>query len=122
MEAFISGKPPGKIDYRVLGDDQVERWIESSWSLEHNAAGKLLKSFATNLDITERKRAELALRYSEAFNRSIIESSPNCIKVLDLEGNLLSMQSGQELLGIEDIRPFLNKSWLDFWTDRKSVV
>ena len=66
------------------------------------------------VDITERKRAEIALRESEAFSRSIIKSSPDCIKVLDLEGNLLSMESGQELLGIEDIEPFLNKSWFDF--------
>jgi diguanylate cyclase (GGDEF)-like protein/PAS domain S-box-containing protein len=66
-------------------------------------------------DITSRKQAEESLRESEAFNRSIIKSSPDCIKVLDLEGNLLSMQSGQELLGIEDIRPFLNTSWIAFW-------
>ena len=64
---------------------------------------------------TERKLAETTLRASEEFNRSIIESSPDCIKVLDLDGNLLSMLSGQALLGIEDIRPFLNKSWFDFW-------
>ena len=69
-------------------------------------------------DITERKQAEQALRESEAFSRSILKSSPDCVKVLDLEGNLLSMQSGQELLGIEDIQPFLNKSWLEFWTGK----
>ena len=66
-------------------------------------------------DITERKKIEMALRESEAFNRSIIDSSPDCIKVIDLEGNLLSMLSGQALLGIEDIQPYLNKPWLDFW-------
>ena len=55
------------------------------------------------------------LAESEAFCRSVINSSPDCIKVLDLEGNLLSMLSGQDLLGIEDITPFLNKSWLKFW-------
>ena len=64
---------------------------------------------------TERKLAETTLRSSEEFNRSIINSSPDCIKVLDLNGKLLSILSGQALLGIEDIRPFLNKSWVDFW-------
>ena len=68
-------------------------------------------------DITERMQAAQALRESEAFSRSILKSSPDCVKVLDLEGNLLSMQSGQELLGIEDILPFLNKSWFDFWAN-----
>ena len=64
---------------------------------------------------TDELRELHELRESEAFCRSIIKSSPDCIKVLDLQGNLLSMQSGQALLGIEDIAPFLNKSWLNFW-------
>ena len=69
-------------------------------------------------DITERKRAESASRANEEFHRSIIQSSPDCIKILDLEGNLLSMHCGQELLGIKDIRPFLNKPWIDLWKDK----
>ncbi len=74
-------------------------------------------------DITARKQAEEALRRSEEFNRSIIDSSPDCIKVLDLEGNLLSMESGQALLGIDDICPYLNTPWIDFWTgeDREAA-
>lgn len=71
--------------------------------------------FTSYTDITARTQAEEALRTSEEFNRSIIQSSPDCIKILDHEGNLLSMQTGQELLGIEDINPFLNKSWFELW-------
>ena len=66
-------------------------------------------------NVTKRRKAEDALRESEAFNRSIVESSSDCIKVLDLDGHLLSMPSGQDLLGIDDIVPFLNTSWIDFW-------
>lgn len=39
-------------------------------------------------EVAERKRAQEALRESEEYNRSIIEGSRDCIKVLDLEGRL----------------------------------
>lgn len=46
----------------------------------------------------------------------IIESSDDCIKVLDLDGRILFMnRGGQALLGIQDITPFLNTSWVEFW-------
>ena len=79
--------------------------------------GNIVHTRCFTRDVTEQTSAENTLRESEAFNRSIVESSPDCIKVLDLDGNLLSMQRGQALLGIEDIRPFLNRSWLEFWND-----
>ncbi|WP_395738015.1 PAS domain-containing protein [Prosthecobacter sp.] len=67
-------------------------------------------------DIIERAQAEEALRASENFNRSIVEGSRDCIKVLDLDGKLISMsQRGQELLGIEDFRPFVGQSWVEMW-------
>ena len=60
---------------------------------------------------------------------AIIDSSRDCIKTLDLDGNLLSMnKGGQILLEIEDIQPYLHQSWIDFWKDddnknaRKAVM
>ena len=56
------------------------------------------------------------MQTSKEFTRSIIESSNDCIKILDLEGRLKFMsQGGQRLMEIEDITPYLNESWVDFW-------
>lgn len=60
-------------------------------------------------------QATESLNIEKEFNRSIIDSSPDCIQVLDLDGNLLSVLSGQALLGIEDIRPYVHKPWVLLW-------
>jgi len=70
-------------------------------------------------------KTEAALRESEEFNRRIIESSNDCINILDFEGNLLFMNDGgRRLLEIDDNDPVLNKSWLEYWdgTDRQSAL
>lgn len=60
--------------------------------------------------------AATALRQSQEFNQQILDSSDDCVKVFDLEGRILFMsQPGQALLGIQDITPFLNTSWVQFW-------
>jgi len=67
-------------------------------------------------DITDRKQVEEALQESEAFKNRILENSPDCIKVLDLEGRLLFMsKGGMERLEIYDDAPILNSQWVEFW-------
>jgi PAS domain S-box-containing protein len=77
-----------------LGRAQVE--------LDRAAAGRL--------------EQEAALRSSEEFKTRMIECSRDCIKVLDLDGRLLSMNAGgMEALEICDVAPFLGGFWIDFW-------
>jgi PAS domain S-box-containing protein len=67
-------------------------------------------------DVTDRKRAEEALRASEEFSRRVIASSSDCIKVLDLEGRLLSMtEGGQRLMEISNVQQHIGQLWVDFW-------
>jgi len=74
-------------------------------------------------DITQRKMTEAALEESEEFNRRIVESSTDCIKVLDLHGNLLYIsQNGQLMLGMTELEPFLNTSWIDLWAGEAKLA
>ncbi|HEX9154242.1 MAG TPA: PAS domain-containing protein, partial [Nitrospira sp.] len=57
-----------------------------------------------------------ALRRSEEFAARLIESSRDCIKVLDLKGHLLSMNAhGMTALEICDFGPLIGSPWVDFW-------
>ncbi|MBW4682102.1 MAG: PAS domain S-box protein [Microcoleus vaginatus WJT46-NPBG5] len=63
-------------------------------------------------------QAEQALQESEAFNHSVFESSADCIKVLDINGCFLSMNSpGRCLMEVEDCTLLVGTDWVKFWPD-----
>lgn len=50
------------------------------------------------------------------FKTRLIEGSSDCIKVLDLDGRLLSINAGgMAMLEICDLAPLLDAFWIDFW-------
>lgn len=51
-----------------------------------------------------------------AFMRSILESSNDCIKVLDLDGSLIFMNAGgQHVMEVDDFNTLRGCNWPDFW-------
>lgn len=81
------------------------------------------KAQALEAEIAKRKEAEVSLlhtlkelKMSEEFNRNIVESSADCIKVLDLQGRLLSFNGpGCKALEIDDVTEYIGKEWFSFW-------
>jgi PAS domain S-box-containing protein len=58
----------------------------------------------TAWDVTERHRATQALRESETRFRTILDSEPECVKVIDRNGRLESMnRAGLRILGVESM-------------------
>lgn len=69
-------------------------------------------------EVAHRKVVEEKLRRTEEFTRNIIESSADCVKVLDLDGRVQYMSpAGQRTLEITDSSEFLNKPWVEFWRE-----
>ena len=69
-------------------------------------------------EVAHRKVVEEKLRRTEEFTRNIIESSADCVKVLDLEGRIQYMSpAGQRTMEITDTSQFLNKQWVELWRE-----
>lgn len=78
--------------------------------------GTLVGIIGASRDATERLQYEEDLRASEEFNRSILESSTDCIKVLELDGKLVSMNGpGLCAMEIDDFDLFRGRPWPDLW-------
>ncbi len=71
------------------------------------------------------QQSEKKFQASQQFTARLIESSPDCIKILDLQGRLLSMNTGgMKALEICDLGPVIHAQWTDFWQgeDRKKAI
>ena len=63
-----------------------------------------------------RRDAERALRDSDQYNRSILDSSPDCLSVLTTGAHVTQMNPlGMKLLGVGDFAAIAGKDWCAFW-------
>jgi two-component system, sensor histidine kinase and response regulator len=63
-----------------------------------------------------RRNAERELVESEEFKTRVIDSSSDCVCLLDLNGRILSMnREGQRRREIERLGSIMNTSWVDLW-------
>src|SRR5258707_56838 len=63
-------------EFRILLPDGTVKCLEANTHHEFSSLGDLIEVICTNVDVTERKHAEQALRESERKHRQLIESVP----------------------------------------------
>lgn len=77
--------------------------------------GFIKRIWGTQRDITLQKNAERALAASENHLRTIVQTDPECIKLLSKEGIILEMNpSGLEMIGADNADQVLGKNSLNF--------
>jgi PAS domain S-box-containing protein len=125
-EEFLSEMVRGDrycAEYRVLHKNGRYIWVEDWGIAIKNDSGQPIRIVGNTRDISDRKQTEASLRRSEAFNRQILETIPDCIKVLDLEGRILYMNSiGQDLFDLSE-ENYLNVKLVELWSgsDRQKL-
>jgi PAS domain-containing protein len=85
-------------EYRAVLSDGAIRWIATRGRLESNGNGTPLRLRGVSIDISERKRAEEALRESEDRFRTMANTAPVMIWTA----------------GVDKLCTFFNKGWLDY--------
>jgi PAS domain S-box-containing protein len=94
--------------------------------LERNVDGQVIRLHGTTQDITESRQLQSALHDSRAYAASVVDSSQDCIKVLDLDGRLLEMAPrGMEMMELDDFDRVRGADWLTFWEraeDKQAVA
>ncbi|MFN2391798.1 MAG: PAS domain S-box protein [Pyrinomonadaceae bacterium] len=120
LRAVLSGeKTSFSLEYPCHSPTE-ERWFLLQANAMQGAEGGAVVS---HINITDRKKAEVKLRDSEEFNRSIFENSPDCIHVLELDGTVHSINNhGLELMEIDEVENYIGKRWVDFWEDEEAEV
>jgi two-component system, cell cycle sensor histidine kinase and response regulator CckA len=98
------------LEYRLRGQDGAWLVLESTSSVIKNASGHPEKLVIVNRDITERNRAEGALRRSEAAFRSVVEDAPYGIYRASTSGRFLQVNPAlQKMLGYESGEDLLRR-------------
>ena len=104
-----------QMEKRYLHRDGRVVWISLNVSLVRDAEGNPLYFISQMQDITERKRAEEALAQSENRLRTIIETEPECVKVLGMDGALLEMNpAGLSMIEADSLEQVRGKTVYDY--------
>jgi PAS domain S-box-containing protein len=77
---------PGELQCRIMHPDGSLRWIDHICMPVFDDNGQFIGTRGSNRDITERKRAEEELQVSELRFRSLLETMPLGVLVIDAEG------------------------------------
>jgi PAS domain S-box-containing protein len=115
-EAFVGRGVPVRVQ-REPGGRLEERFVDFIYQPIKNADGQVTGIFVEGSDVTEAKQSVERLRASEEFNRRILDSSSDCIKVLDPDARLQFMsQGGMQVMEVDDFGALHGCDWRSFWS------
>jgi PAS domain S-box-containing protein len=111
--SFETGTPVAG-EWRVIWPDGSIHWIAGRWQVVKNAAGELLRLTGINIDVTDRKNVEDALRKSEERFRLAIKATNDAIWDYDLQTGTISWNETYSTLYGRP--PETSTSW-QWWID-----
>jgi len=100
FQASLDKGAPSNVEYRIVMADSRVKVLEEQWRVFHDEQGRPIRLMGTCRDITERKRAEEALRRAAEFDEAALKSLGEGLYTTDTNGLVTSMNpAAEELFG-----------------------
>lgn len=111
------------VEFRLVrpGDDVIHVLVRNAPLRDAN--GAIVSQLGFMQDITPMRALEADARIKDELNRQIIASSPDCTKVLDLQGRVVQMTAqGCRLVEVDDFEQVRNSDWTSWWPDDGALL
>ena len=115
-KVYNTGEPTEGFDWQIVRKDGTKRHVEASVSLQKDSSGKPIGFRGIARDVTDRKKAEEALKNSELKYRNIFENAVEGIYQTTREGRFITANAALARMTGYDSPEELIKSIKDIGT------
>lgn len=111
------------LEFRLIRPGESPRHLLTRNAPVRDASGKLTGQLGFVQDVTALRVLEAESRIKEELNRQIIASSPDCTKVLDLDGRVVQItEQGRRLVEADDIDQVRHSDWTTWWPEEGALL
>ncbi|WP_066253624.1 PAS domain-containing sensor histidine kinase [Hydrogenophaga flava] len=107
------------LEFRIIrpGSETITHLVARNMP-QFDDQGRLSSQLGFVQDVSQLRKLEAEARIKDELNRQIIASSPDCTKVLDLQGRVLQMTArGCELVEVDDFEQVRGSDWTTWWPE-----
>ena len=117
FEKSLREKVDTSSEFRIVLPSGTVKHIQAIRHPVLNEAGDVVELVGTTIDITERKRAEEALRLASVYNRSLIEASLDPLVTIDKQGKISDVNAATEQVTGYPRSELIGTDFSDYFTE-----
>ena len=107
------------LEFRIVQpDSETITYVVARNMPQFDEQGRLASQLGFVQDITQLRKLVAEAHIKDELNRQIIASSPDCTKVLDMQGRVVQMTvRGCKLVEVDDFEQVRGSDWTTWWPE-----